>query len=80
MQRMEKNIAFQGRMIATLDRDGHDVKAAKMFLRRLEATHAKHVADSDRLFKELANRSCGFLSGGAGAREQWLKWIWRGSC
>jgi hypothetical protein len=44
-------------MIATLDRSGHDVRAAKMFLRRLEATHAKHVADRDRLFKELANRS-----------------------
>ena len=42
-------------MIATLDGGGHDVKAAKMFLRRLEATHAKHVADRDRLFKQLAN-------------------------
>ena len=57
MQRMEENIAFQGRMIATLDRDGHDVKAAKMFLRRLEANHARHLADRDRLFQQLANRS-----------------------
>jgi hypothetical protein len=32
--RVEKNIAFQRQMIATLDQDGHDVKAAKMFLRR----------------------------------------------
>jgi len=56
VQRMEENIAFQGRMIATLDRSGHDVTAAKMFLRRLEAKHAKHVADRDRLFKVLANR------------------------
>jgi hypothetical protein len=54
MQRLEENIAFQGRMIATLDRSGHDLRAAKMFLRRLEAMHAKHVADRDRLFKELA--------------------------
>ena len=38
--RMEKNIVFQRQMIATLDRGGHDVRAAKMFLRRLEATHA----------------------------------------
>ena len=53
LQRMEENVAFQGRMIATLDRGGHDVKAAKMFLRWLEATHAKHVADRDRLSKEL---------------------------
>ncbi len=57
LQRMEENIAFQGRMIATLDGGGHDVKAAKMFLRRLEATHAKHVTDRDRLSKELANHS-----------------------
>ena len=57
LQRLAENIALQGRMIATLDRGGHDVKAAKMFLRRLEAAHAKHVADRDRLFKELANRS-----------------------
>ena len=57
LQRMAENIAFQGRMIATLDRGGHHVKAAKMFLRQLEAKHARHVADRDRLFKQLANRS-----------------------
>jgi hypothetical protein len=57
VQRMEENIAFQGRMIATLDRGGHDVKAAKMFLRQLEAKHTRHVADRDRLFKQLADRS-----------------------
>lgn len=54
LQRMEENIAFQGRMIATLDRGGHDVRAAKLFLRQLEAKHARHVADRDRLFKQLA--------------------------
>jgi hypothetical protein len=37
MQRLGENIAFQGRMITTLDRGGHDVRAAKMFLRRLES-------------------------------------------
>jgi hypothetical protein len=57
VQRTEENIVFQRRMIATLDRGGHDVRAARMFLRRLEAKQAKHVADRDRLFKELANRS-----------------------
>jgi hypothetical protein len=56
VQRMEENIVFQRQMIATLDRGGHDVKAAKMFLKRLEAKHEKHVADRDRLFKELTNR------------------------
>ena len=55
LQRMAENIAFQGRMIATLDRGGHDVRAAKMFLRRLEDKHARHVAEQDRLFKQLAN-------------------------
>jgi hypothetical protein len=57
VQRTEENIVFQRQMIATLDRGGHDVRAARMFLRRLEAKQAKHVADRDRLFKELANRS-----------------------
>jgi hypothetical protein len=56
-RRLAENVAFQRQMIATLDQDGHDVRAAKMFLRQLEATHAKHVADRDRLFKELANHS-----------------------
>ena len=55
VQRMEENIAFQGRMIATLDRGGHDVKAAKTFLKWLEARHAKHVADRDRLSRQLAD-------------------------
>jgi hypothetical protein len=57
MQRVEENIVFQREMIATLERGGHDAKAAKMFLKRLKATHAKHLADRDRLFKELANCS-----------------------
>jgi hypothetical protein len=55
VQRMQKNVVFQRQMIATLNEGGHDVKAATMFLRRLEAKQAEHVADRDRLFKELAN-------------------------
>jgi hypothetical protein len=55
LQRMEESIAFQGRMIATLELGDHDVRAAKMFLRRLEAKHARHVADRDLLFRRLAN-------------------------
>jgi hypothetical protein len=57
VQRVEDNIAFQQQMIATLKQGGHNVTAATMFLRRLQAKQAKHVADRDRLFKELANRS-----------------------
>jgi hypothetical protein len=57
LQRMEDNIAFQRQMIAKLEGGGHDVKAARMFSRWLEAKQAKHVADRDRLFKKLAKRS-----------------------
>ena len=55
VQRGEEDIAFQRQTIATLDGGGHDVEAAKMFLRRLEAKHARHIADRDLLFKRLAN-------------------------
>jgi hypothetical protein len=57
LQRMEDNIAFQRQMIAKLQGGGHDVKAARMFSRWLEAKQAKHVVDRDRLFKKLAKRS-----------------------
>jgi hypothetical protein len=55
-RRVEENISLQRKMIATLHRGGHDVKAARMFLKRLEAKQSKHVADRDRLFNELSNR------------------------
>ena len=55
MQRVEENIVFQRQMIATLERGGHDAKAAKMFLKWVEAQQAKLVAERDRLFKLLAN-------------------------
>jgi hypothetical protein len=54
-KRLEENIAFQRKMIATLDRGGHDAKAAKMFLKWVEAQQAKLLAERDRLFKLLAN-------------------------
>ena len=55
MQRVEENIVFQRQMIATLERGGNDAKAAKMFLKWVEAQQAKLVAERDRLFKLLAN-------------------------
>ena len=55
MQRLGENIAFQSRMITTLDRGGHDVRAAKMFLRRLESQQARLIADRDRLFENLTD-------------------------
>ena len=56
LQQMEENIAFQHKMIATLDRGGHDVKAAKMFLKWLEGLRRKETANRDQLFRQLANR------------------------
>jgi hypothetical protein len=55
LHRGEQNIAHQREVIETLARGGHDATAAKMFLRRLESTQARHVADRNRLFKELAD-------------------------
>jgi len=55
MQRVGESIIFQRQMIATLERGGHDVKAAKMFLKWLEAQQAKLLAERDRWFKLLAN-------------------------
>jgi hypothetical protein len=55
MQRVGESIVFQRQMIATLERGGHDMKAAKMFLKWLDAQQAKLVAERDRLSKRLAN-------------------------
>ena len=55
MQRVGESIIFQRQMIITLERGGHDVKAAKMFLKWLDAQQAKLLAERDRLFKLLAN-------------------------
>ena len=52
VQRLEKTIAFQQQMIAKLDQGGHDVQAARMFLKRLKAQRAKLVGERD-----LAKRS-----------------------
>ena len=57
LHRGEQNIAHQREVIGTLEQGGHDATAAKMFLRRLESAHARHIADRNRLFKELADGS-----------------------
>ena len=54
LHRGEQNIA-QREVIETPARGGHDATAAKMLLRRLESAHARHIADRNRLFKELAD-------------------------
>ena len=55
LQRGERNIAHQREVIGTLEGGGHDATAAKMFLRRLESVQARHIADRNRLFKELTD-------------------------
>ena len=55
LHRGEQNMAHQREVIETLARGGHDATAAKMLLRRLESAHARHIADRNRLFKELAD-------------------------
>jgi hypothetical protein len=57
VERGGQNIAHQRAVIETLERGGHDAKAAHMFLRRLESAQGKHVAERSRLFKELADDS-----------------------
>jgi hypothetical protein len=42
-------------VIGSLERANHGATAAKMFLRRLESAQARHIADRNRLFKELAD-------------------------
>jgi hypothetical protein len=53
----ERNIAHQRELIATLERRGQDAADAKSLLRRLEIRQARHIADRNRLFLELASAS-----------------------
>jgi hypothetical protein len=55
LQREEQNIVFQREMIAKLERGGHDVSAAKLFLSRLENQQARHISDRNRLLKQLTD-------------------------
>jgi hypothetical protein len=55
--RGELGIASQREIIAALEQRGEDTSAEKMRLRRLENRHARHIADRNRMFKQLADRS-----------------------
>jgi hypothetical protein len=57
LHRGEQNISHQRGVIGMLERGAHDATTAKMFLRRLESAQARHVADRNQLFKELADKS-----------------------
>jgi hypothetical protein len=49
----EGHIAKQQAIVADLERDGHDVRAARDLLNQLEQMLELHLANRDRLRKEL---------------------------
>ncbi len=55
--REELDIARQREAIAMLEHRGEDASSEKMHLRRLESRQARHIADRNRVFKQLADRS-----------------------
>ena len=59
LYREELGIVRQREAIATLGRQGRDAADARACLRRLENSQARHMADRNRLFQALADRSQG---------------------
>lgn len=57
LYREELGIVRQRELIATLRRQGLDTADARAGLRRLESSQARHMADRNRLFQALADRS-----------------------
>jgi hypothetical protein len=49
----DKNIARQRDLIAQLERDGHDTTSATTFLHEFEQLQAQHIAERERLLREL---------------------------
>ena len=56
LYREEQEIARQREVIAALKERGDDASQAKLSLRRLESAQARHIAERNRLFKQLADR------------------------
>ena len=50
----DHHVGRQRERVSQLARDGHDTKEAQRLLRRFEELQALHVADRDRLERELA--------------------------
>jgi hypothetical protein len=57
LHRGEMNLAQQREAIDALQRAGRDTTRAKLQLRRLDGRQAQHIAERNRLFKQLADRS-----------------------
>jgi hypothetical protein len=53
----ERHIARQREMVAQLRHDGHDVSESEKLLDLFEQLYVMHVADRDRLEKELDEAS-----------------------
>jgi len=49
----EEHLARQRKLIADLERHGHDTKQAHDLLAQFESMQALHIGDRDRLKKEL---------------------------
>jgi hypothetical protein len=51
----DRHLEHQRRIIAELERDGHNVSNAKALLKSFEGIQAMRIADRDRLREELKN-------------------------
>ena len=51
----EQHIARQTRLVAELERDGHDVTAARRLLAQFIVIQSMHIEDCERLERELAD-------------------------
>jgi hypothetical protein len=51
----DKNVANQRKAVADLERGGHDTAQARDLLQRFEEIQAMHIADLQRLRRELDN-------------------------
>jgi len=49
-----QNVARQRELVAQLERDGHDASQAHKMLEQFLKQQALHIADRDRLIKELS--------------------------
>jgi hypothetical protein len=49
----QKNIARQRELIVQLERDGHDTASAQTALTQFEELQALHIADRERILREL---------------------------
>ena len=49
----ERHVARQRKLVAKLERDGHDTSEPKRLLSQFEEMLVIHIADRDRLLKEL---------------------------